>query len=276
MRLRYFTPRPDLRACLGDYYLFEADAPIRQAVMAELGNLRFVLSGTCTLEWADGARTALAGAAAFGPTTRAFSFEAGAGARIFGIGVVPIGWHAMFGFSAELLTDKTEDLQAIVGSAAAGVLERMRNAASDSELVAAADDFMAQSLAERCGRAREFPDAIERWLLDPNAPGVDDLSARMDVSRRQLDRLAKYYFGDSPKALQRKYRALHSAARLCLGGSKNWLDASGEAYYDQSHFIKEFRTFLGTTPREFLGAPGALLVESVRLRARATHRPALD
>ena len=236
-------------------------------------NIRFTLAGGGTMYWASGRSAYLDQAALVGPTMAAFAFSVRAGTRVFGVGVLPYGWDALFGFSAEELMDQTADLPSVLGPEAGAALDAMRNASDDAEVIAIADRFFAAAINARAARVRRFPEPLETWLLKPDALGLDALVDLLDVSRRTTDRLAKYYFGASPKALQRKYRALHALTRLSLEQPSHWYDASGEGFYDQSHFIKEFKTFVGATPSEFMGEKAVLMSRSIRLRARATHKP---
>jgi AraC-like DNA-binding protein len=164
------------------------------------------------------------------------------------------------------------ELAAFAGPASSAAMERIRGAQSLPEMAAIADNYFAGLIERQARRRGDYPAALEQWLLDPGDLDLDRLIGMMDVSRRQTDRLAKQYFGASPKLLQRKYRALRAAGRL-LAGNSCWRAAAGDAFYDQSHFIKEFRAFVGVTPLEFLNNQAALAaaVREQRALAVAAH-----
>jgi methylphosphotriester-DNA--protein-cysteine methyltransferase len=66
---------------------------------------------------------------------------------------------------------------------------------------------------------------------------------------RQLERMAKRYYGLPPKTLARKYRALRAASALARGEDLD--DAGlGDSFYDQSHLIREVKRFAGLTPKQ--------------------------
>ena len=142
-------------------------------------------------------------------------------------------------------------LDALSGPEANAAADRIRNAGGFPEMAAIADDYLASVIARRRMAGAAYPSALEQWLLHPDDLDIDTLVDMMDCSRRQVDRLAKRYFGGSPKILQRKYRALRAADRILTGGARNWKEAAGTSFYDQSHFIKEFRAFLGASPRDY-------------------------
>ncbi len=279
MDLRYYPVRPDLRELFGVYYSFESAGHVHQPICAELGNIRIVLDGAGGIHWPDGRSAHFTEATVVGPTMSAYAVTATPGTRVFGIGILPYGWDALFGFSAAELTDRICNLRDCFGPANNRLVnemtERMKGARDWRECAAIADHYLQLFAMARLDKIKRFPAGLEDWLLNPDRHGLDELVDLMDVSRRQTDRLAKYYFGASPKALQRKYRALHTLTRMSLGADSTWWEENGHGFYDQSHFIKEFKTFVGATPTQFLGDGAVLMAKSIQMRSRATHKPPL-
>ena len=262
MALEYHIPRADLRDHVRAYYYFSTEERTIQPLCAEMGNIRVVLGGGGILHTPDGQKQHITSAFLLGPTMGAYCMEAEAGTRVFGIGIRPKGWVTLCGINAEEATDRVIDLTSFAGGLARSTIDEMRNARSLDDMAVAADRFFANLVARRIARRRvsSYPEALAHWLLDPNDLSVDTLIAMMDVSRRQTDRIAKTYFGASPKFLQRKYRALRAADRI-RAGELDWMTAAGDSYYDQSHFIKEFKTFVGVTPSQFIGNQAQLITE---------------
>lgn len=261
MALHYHLPRPDIREYVRAYYYFSTDTPTIQPICAEMGNIRVVLSGRGTLHTPRAQGQQVESAFLLGPTMGAYFMEAEAGTRVFGVGIRPRGWLAMCGISAEEARDEVIDLTAFAGSMARSTIDELRNAGSLAEMAAAADRFFLRRIDRSASyKPAYYSEPLGRWLLDPRELSVDTLVDMMDVSRRQTDRLAKLWFGASPKYLQRKYRALRAADRI-RSGAGDWRAAAGEPYYDQSHFIKEFKTFVGVTPRQFISNEARLITE---------------
>jgi len=141
----------------------------------------------------------------------------------------------------------------------------VQNADSPKEMAAICDRYFAALLERRANRPNPYPQALEDWLLNDDDLDLDRLMSMMDVSRRQTDRLAKKFFGASPKLLQRKYRALRAADRIRASNAP-WQSAAGPGFYDQSHFIKEFKTFVGVTPAQFYFNNQSTLVREVQAK----------
>ncbi|MEZ2440497.1 DUF6597 domain-containing transcriptional factor [Chitinophaga sp. RCC_12] len=74
------------------------------------------------------------------------------------------------------------------------------------------------------------------------------------ISSRQLRRLFEFYIGDTPKAFSKVVRFqkilqfTHSPEYIRR--NRSYLDAG---YYDQAHFIREFKTLYGLTPAKVFG-----------------------
>jgi len=268
MGLHYILPREDLRDYVRAYYYFTTDNHSVQPLCAEMGNIRIMLEGGGVLHTPEGASQIVTSAYLIGPTMGAYCMEAYAGTRVFGIGIRPKGWITLCGMSAEEATDRVIDLTSFAGGLARSSIDEIRNAMSLADMGLAADRFFAGLIAKKAPRAQStYPEAVACWLLDSNDQSLDRLLEMMDLSRRQTDRIAKMYFGASPKYLQRKYRALRAADRI-RGGATDWMTAAGGAFYDQSHFIKEFRTFIGVTPGDFLTGQ-AQLIDEIQEQRRA-------
>lgn len=84
-----------------------------------------------------------------------------------------------------------------------------------------------------------------RFMHSALNPGFDDLG----VSLRQLRRISHMYLGVSPKDFIRVAR--FQAALHQMSASPQW-PAWVHFYYDQSHFIREFKNLAGATPGNFL------------------------
>jgi transcriptional regulator GlxA family with amidase domain len=74
------------------------------------------------------------------------------------------------------------------------------------------------------------------------------------LSARQLRRLFDFYIGDTAKTFAKVVRFQNilnaKPSTQSLRQNKLFFDAG---YYDQAHFIKEFKNFYGVTPSKAFG-----------------------
>jgi AraC-like DNA-binding protein len=99
-------------------------------------------------------------------------------------------------------------------------------------------------------------DMINRFFADQT--GVSAFCGTYGVHPRTLERTIKRYVGLSPKQCQRISR-FHTAMKMIASKGKLTHIAYDNNYYDQSHFIKEFKHFSGCTPTEFLEQKNSIL-----------------
>ncbi len=94
---------------------------------------------------------------------------------------------------------------------------------------------------------------IDALIESEGKVSINSILGNDPTRRRQLERLFGKQVGISPKKLGRVIR-LQSILRLLLHdepGSLTEIAYQG-AYFDQAHFIKDFKEFTGTTPGDFL------------------------
>jgi AraC-like DNA-binding protein len=93
--------------------------------------------------------------------------------------------------------------------------------------------------------------AIQLILRENGAINLQDLYNKTGISERSLERYFKEYIGLSPKFYCRIIRFSYIFS-LVNQGTINWSDVSFHAgFYDQSHFIKNFKEFTGEEPSRY-------------------------
>lgn len=252
--LRYFEPAVDLRALISAYYIFRADVPYFADLMrADLGQLRFMLRGTGSY-LRDGLAVPSDEIHLLGPSTAATRFELRGPFLLFGIGLHPAGWAALVRDDASLLADRAFDAKPRFGTLIGEMLDALRHAPDAHAMVGIADVVMRAFKANAPEPPIHLTSIVDAWLTGECNPSVEQLVAELGMSARQVERLAKRIYGAPPKLLARKYRSLRAASLI---GTRqiHWSDAAGDAYFDQSHFIRDFKCFTGLTPSQFQNDP---------------------
>jgi AraC-like DNA-binding protein len=274
--MRYFyraTPQ-ELRPYIGSFYLI--DTPHDQAgqVRVEIPHLRFICSGTSTLSIADDVQVFSARSGIVcGPSFRTGMAEVSANSLILGCSLTPAGWHALIGQSAELFANRKVDLAETRPDLPIDALfDRLAGTADEAAQFGAIERFLIDALMPDPPPRWDFITPAMAWATDPACPGLDDLVARTGLSSRQVDRLCRTYFGGSPKQVHRVFRALNIAYRLTVDGADDWREVV-EPFYDQSHFIKDFKSRIGCTPREFTGERLKMMRYDLAEKAKVADAP---
>lgn len=255
--LHYFAPPVALRSYFGSLYRFTVTLPsYRDVTRADAGQLRFMLSGDGHYTFHDGRDVATPAVCLLGPTMGATSFYLDSPSDVWGISLLPLGWFALDGGDVSRMVDGLADMTVEHSLDYATLLGQLRDIRTDNaESVARIWDFLASRLRPVSSTMREVVDAVDAWLSDENSPRVADLVTATGLSDRQVARITNRLYGGPPKLLARKYRALRCAAKIGIDHTpwQELCDAS--TFYDQSHFIREIKHFVGLTPHQLMTDP---------------------
>jgi transcriptional regulator GlxA family with amidase domain len=96
---------------------------------------------------------------------------------------------------------------------------------------------------------------VDRLLAADVPVAVADLATALGVSPRQLHRRFLADVGVSPKRLERLARFARAWRQAVMGPPLTWADlAFANGYADQSHLVREFRTFGARPPAHLFTA----------------------
>lgn len=252
--LHYFPPDPDLAEIVSSFYSARINMPrFDEYERADRPQFRFVAAADGEYVFADGHRATVRRVNIIGPTSGRVRAINNCPTRLFGFGMLPGGWATLMGADAERLTDRAIDAADLFGPWIEEVAATLEAAADDAERLVIGNNFVREVLKRGDPAPMWFIRIVDDWLTAAPSPQVPDLVKATGMSIRSVERMTKHYYGLSPRMLARKYRAVRAAAALARGET---LDAAqlGDAFYDQSHLIREIKRFAGTTPGQ-LGKP---------------------
>ncbi len=97
--------------------------------------------------------------------------------------------------------------------------------------------------------------ALGSFQARPHLASVSDVTCAVGLSAKRFIERFKADVGLTPKRYCRVQRFQRAVSRAHRGLAVNWTTvALGAGYYDQAHFIHEFRSFAGMTPSEYQAA----------------------
>lgn len=253
--LKYAAPSPMLAEYISAFYLFESDEDAFEEIeRADVAQLRFTLSGSGKLVFGPARSDPICAVSLVGPRNKASRIVAQGPARTFGLGLLPAGWLAIARVPAHQLADRLVDGLATVAGPIETAQAAIVGATSFEEMVAAAESYVLAAIATADKPPLWLIHAVDEWLETSLAPDVSVLLEKTGLSNAQAQRQLKSIYGAPPKLLARKYRALRTAVHIA-NGEGDWQDYIGEAYYDQSHCIREIKEFAGVTPAAIKQTP---------------------
>jgi len=106
-------------------------------------------------------------------------------------------------------------------------------------------------------RPDPFVSAVVSWIEETRAMArIEELARRVGLSQSALERRFRRVVGASPKKFASIVRLRH-VLHLRSKGADFTSIAHAAGYYDQSHFIKDFKRLSGLAPESFFQRAGA-------------------
>jgi AraC-like DNA-binding protein len=145
-------------------------------------------------------------------------------------------------------------LDELFGESGKKLGEQILNAKSTSERIQIIEPFLLGELANKKTIDSIVKSTVETIFNTNGKFSVNEFSKSNNISRRQLARKFSSTIGLSPKQLAKTIRIQATLKTLLNEEHTSLTDLAYEnEYFDQAHFIKEFREFTGLTPKEFFG-----------------------
>jgi AraC-like DNA-binding protein len=275
VNLRFALPTVELQPFVTTYYCTDIvcsphEPWLEDYLHPEWANLRFLGATAAQSVIGAGPLQPCPAFAVTGPTSLAARFRLRSG-RSWGIGLLPLGWAALFASPASAYADRFVDGRRDPTFAAfVPLAQALAHAGGDYHAeLALIEAHMAQVFASAAPADNGIA-ALTAALIDPEVMAVGELADRMNMTVRSLERLSRRAFGFPPKLLLRRQRFLRSLARFMLDPSLKWLGALDCHYHDQSHFVRDFRCFMGMSPSDYAKLDKPLLMAAARARMAAT------
>jgi AraC-like DNA-binding protein len=181
-----------------------------------------------------------------------------AGSRCIAVCFKPGQAYRFFSVPMSELSNKVIELEDLWRSQSNDIEERLALATDNEQRSAIIQEYLLSLLV-----THEADDhilhAFELIHAHKGQLSIEQLSKEANISHRQLSRRFHQLMGLSPKEYANMNRFLHSLKILKANRHLSLTQISYESgYYDQAHFIHEYRKYTGITPTELLRASNIL------------------
>lgn len=170
---------------------------------------------------------------------------------LFGVCLFPYAIPGIFGVASHTLSDHSADTGTLLGQEGQMLEQKVFSAADHRQRAALVSRYILKRLSGSRDADSAVFNAIKQILSSPAALSISSVADSCFLSRRQFERKFLHYAGSSPKQFQRIARF----NTVIKGFDKHTSSLSDIAhdcgYYDQSHFIHDFRLFSGYSPKDF-------------------------
>lgn len=163
----------------------------------------------------------------------------------------PHGLKSFFSFPITELLNENLSLQDLINNEAIELEDKLFHASSNKQRIAHLESFLIKRLIQN----NEF-ERVERAIkMIENSKGqikTKDVAYEVCLGIKQFERTFSKYVGINPKKFAGiiRFQNVIQMKRKLKNSSMSQL-AFDNGYYDQSHFIHDFKSFTGLTPKAF-------------------------
>lgn len=256
MKFRTYPPSRKLQGLVRFFWVFEGDQlaePYIYRSMADpCSELIFHYKGRFDELSECGKRDGSFLSGIHGQTHRYRRFLTEKAFGIFGVYLYPFAARQLLGLSAAELTNRMPDLPSVLGKKGKELEERIFLALDTNCRIQILTSFLEQQFQKREPDDHPAIAAVRFVIQSGQNHTVRKLADHFNLSERQFERKFKEYSGFAPKKYLRLVRFGEACNRYQEANQKTLSEiALSCGYYDQSHFIKDFKTFSGYNPSDF-------------------------
>jgi AraC-like DNA-binding protein len=188
-----------------------------------------------------------------GQISKPFFIEPTGVVDTFAVRFYPSGFAPFTKTSIKDFADKETAIELIFGKAIADELEYgIANAPGSINRIQIIEKFLSTQMRDTAVVDSIVKSTIDTIFLAKGRIFISEILKDESFKRRQLERKFSRLVGISPKQLGKIVRLQETLKMVLHQHSGSLTDIGYEnEYFDQSHFIKDFKGFTGVSPKEF-------------------------
>ncbi len=186
-----------------------------------------------------------------GQITNHFFLENTGVSGMMGIKFQPWAIKELFGFDMHPLVNKVIPFPKSLHNNLKALKEIAISEVAFEDKVNTIEKLIIDIASKRVHKQDRFQKSVMLIINSKGALSLNEIRDQIPVSERGLERYFKYHIGLSPKHYSRIIR-FSNIFTLVQQKHFEWTDVSFLAgFYDQSHFIKNFKEFTGEEPSKY-------------------------
>lgn len=258
MNYQTFRPHVDLQSTVKCYWTLEVPADNnseRQRIIPDgCIEMAFILGDDIKRYTSENTYVLQPRAMVIGQTIEPFYIQPTGYVDTFAVRFYPYGFSNFVTTPIRNLVNKETPIDQLFGEAIANDLhQKIVEATNTHQRIKIVEQFLLTKLNEQSTIDSIVKTTIDALLLSNGSSPINATLKGGLSKRRQLERKFLKQVGISPKQLGKVIR-LQTALKMLLNENTETLTkiAYESEYYDQAHFIKDFKEFTGTNPKDFL------------------------
>lgn len=168
-----------------------------------------------------------------------------------GIRFLPSAFTHLFGVNAKTLSNQSQELNKVLPNFSEWINSKIKPAESFEKIIEILNEkIIGFSSGQDIDYDQRFLNSLD-LIFKRNGFLDTEKDLNTGLSPRQLRRIFNFYIGTTAKSFSNVVRFQHilnaKLSKQSLKDNKLYFDVG---FFDQAHFIKNFRTFYGVTPSE--------------------------
>lgn len=194
----------------------------------------------------------LRGAALVGPHSEFFVIDTAEQRNVMGVHFRPGGAFPFLRLPAGELHGLHISLEDVWGSWAGELRERLLESPNLADRFRILEAALRARISRPLERHRAVEFALGQFYRGPGTRTIGDITEETGLSSRRFIELFRQQVGLTPKLFCRVRRFQEVVQRISPGRPIDWTDvALSCGYFDQAHFIHDFRAFAGLSPTRY-------------------------
>jgi AraC-like DNA-binding protein len=257
MEFKHFAPADILKPYIRHYYIFESDTEAEfEDTVFPSGDMEVIFNlGEGIWESSvDNKFCKTPKIELWGQITRPLPIRSKGRHTMLGIKFFPHSAGYFFDDDIGLFNDHISDFGEVIGSPAKVLYMQLLDARDTPKRIALIETFLLKRLIEnekRSFRIDKVADILTSIKRNPAENNLSVIASRHGITPRYLHKLIYRHTGLSP-AFFNKINRFQSSLKLIVKNEQPLTTIAYQAgYFDQSHFIRDFKSFTGLTPSAY-------------------------
>lgn len=258
MNPKVFQPNNELTEFVEKYWTLESEienTPLKNTIVPD-GTMKLIFhyGETYKHHSKSGEITILPKCFLIGQLTEPYIIEPVGATGSFVVQFKPNGFLPFATIPIKEMENTAIPLEKLFGQNGIKLEQKILNAKSTAERIQIIEFFLINLFTKKKTIDNVVKSTIETILNSNGQFSVNEFAINNNINRRQLTRKLSSAIGLSPKQLSKTIRIQSTLKTLLNNEHKNLTDLAYEnEYFDQAHFIRDFKEFTGLTPKEFYG-----------------------
>ena len=258
MEFKHFQPSAILKPYIRHYYIFESDADVEfEDTVFPSGDMEVIFNlGEGTWEASvDDKFYKTPKIELWGQITKPLAIRSKGRHTMLGIKFFTHSAAYFFNDEMGLFNDRITDFGDVIGSPAKALHMQLLETSNPNQRIALIETFLMKRLItneKKSFKIDKVGDILTSIKKDPTENNLGKIASRHNITPRYLHKLIYRHTGLSPVFFNKINRFQFSLKLIAKNEQPLTSIAYYSGYFDQSHFIRDFKSFTGITPSAYL------------------------